>query len=305
MTDLERPIVSVIIPTYNRAHLVGRAIRSVLNQTYQDFEIIVVDDGSTDNTEEVVKSFNDPRIRYIRHEKNRGGSAARNTGIRAARGEYIAFLDSDDEWLPKKLEKQLQKFSQVGKQVAAIYVATEWRESQGEKTVRVFVPRFRGFRGRIFEYLLMKNVVGSCTHVMVRKACLEEVGLFDERLPARQDIDLWIRLAKKYEFDFIPEVLSIRYLNNDRISTDSARRVQAYEMLLEKYRSDIERRKKFLAHYLYQIGRLYLDLGNSREARKQFWRAFRVYPFAIKYFLAFVIGPEYVKLKVKLKGVRP
>jgi len=81
------PKVSVVIPTYNRAHLVGRAIRSVLNQTYQDFEIIVVDDGSTDNTKEVVKSFNDPRIRYIRHEKNRGGSAARNTGIRAARGK--------------------------------------------------------------------------------------------------------------------------------------------------------------------------------------------------------------------------
>ena len=104
------PKVSVIIPTYNRAHLVGRAIRSVLNQTYQDFEIIVVDDGSTDNTEEVVKSFNDPRIRYIRHEKNRGGSAACNTGIRAARGEYIAFQDSDDEWLPEKLEKQMQVF---------------------------------------------------------------------------------------------------------------------------------------------------------------------------------------------------
>jgi len=296
------PKVSVIIPTYNRAHLVGRAIRSVLNQTYQDFEIIVVDDGSTDNTEEVVKSFNDPRIRYIRHEENRGGSAARNTGIRAARGEYIAFLDSDDEWLPKKLEKQLQKFSQVGRQVAAVYVGREWRDCQREKTVRVFVPRFRG---RIFKYLLMENVVGSCTDVMVRKACLEEVGLFDERLPARQDIDLWIRLAKKYEFDFIPEILSIRCLHDDRISADSNRRLRGYEMLLEKYRPDIERNRRVLARYLYQIGKLYLALGKPKEARKQFWRAFSVYPFAIKYFLAFAIGPEYVKLKVKLKGVRP
>lgn len=104
------PKVSVIIPTYNRAHLIGRAIKSVLNQTYKDFEIIIVDDGSTDKTEEVVKDFKDERVRYIRREKNKGGSAARNTGIKAARGEYIAFQDSDDEWLPEKLEKQMKAF---------------------------------------------------------------------------------------------------------------------------------------------------------------------------------------------------
>jgi len=95
----KNPKVSVIIPTYNRAHLIGRAIQSVLNQTYQDFELIVVDDGSTDNTNEVIKEFSqkDKRILYIKHDKNKGGSAARNTGIKAARGEYIAFQDSDDE----------------------------------------------------------------------------------------------------------------------------------------------------------------------------------------------------------------
>ena len=105
MTD-KSVTVSVIIPTYNRAHLVGRAIRSVLNQTYQDFEIIVVDDCSTDNTEEIVKGFNDHRIRYMRHDRNRGGSAARNTGIKASQGKYIAFLDSDDERLLKKAESR-------------------------------------------------------------------------------------------------------------------------------------------------------------------------------------------------------
>ena len=102
--------VSVIITTYNRAHLVGKAIKSVLNQTFQDFELIVVDDGSTDNTEEVINSFNDTRIRYIRHKINKGGNAARNTGLRNSKGEYIAFLDSDDEWLPEKLERQLEVF---------------------------------------------------------------------------------------------------------------------------------------------------------------------------------------------------
>jgi len=112
---MKNPTVSVIIPTYNRAHLVGRSIQSVINQTYQDFEIIVVDDGSTDNTEDIIKEFQkkDKRIKHIKHNKNKGGSAARNTGIRAARGEYIAFLDSDDEWMPTKLEKQTSYFNHL------------------------------------------------------------------------------------------------------------------------------------------------------------------------------------------------
>lgn len=104
-------MVSVVIPTYNRAHVLNRAIRSVLGQTYQHFEIIVVDDGSTDNTEQVVKAIADDRVRYIRHETNKGtAAAARNTGIRQACGEFIGFVDSDDEWLPGKLQKQVDKF---------------------------------------------------------------------------------------------------------------------------------------------------------------------------------------------------
>ena len=101
------PVVSVIIPTYNRAHLIGRAIRSVLDQTYQDWELIVVDDASTDDIPGIVKGFTDGRVKYIRHDENKGAAAARNTGIQAARGAYIAFLDSDDEWLPEKLERQV------------------------------------------------------------------------------------------------------------------------------------------------------------------------------------------------------
>jgi len=106
MERAKNPTVSVIIPTYNRAHLLDRAIRSVLDQTYQDFELIVVDDGSSDPTAEVIATFADPRIYYLRHEKNRGAAAARNTGIEASQGDYVAFLDSDCEWLPKKLLKE-------------------------------------------------------------------------------------------------------------------------------------------------------------------------------------------------------
>jgi len=128
----KNPTVSVIISTYNRAHLIGRAIQSVLNQTYQDFEVIVVDDGSTDNTEEIVKSFNDPRIRYIRHEKNKGAAAARNTGIKAARGKYIAFQDSDDEWLPEKLEKQMKVFENAPPEAGVVYTDMQRINEDGE-----------------------------------------------------------------------------------------------------------------------------------------------------------------------------
>ena len=119
----EKPTGSVIIPTYNRARMVDRAIQSVLSQTYQDFEIIVVDDASTDNTQEVVKEcmFRDKRVRYIKHEKNKGGSAARNTGIKNEHGEYVGFLDSDDEWLPTKLEKQIELFRKRCNSVGAVY----------------------------------------------------------------------------------------------------------------------------------------------------------------------------------------
>jgi glycosyltransferase involved in cell wall biosynthesis len=116
-----KPTVSVIIPTYNRAHLIGRAIQSVLKQTYQDFEVIVVDDGSIDNTEEVVKKIQENRVYYYKHDKNKGGSAARNTGISLAKGEYIAFQDSDDEWLPEKLEKQIGVFNNQTKNVGVVY----------------------------------------------------------------------------------------------------------------------------------------------------------------------------------------
>ena len=110
----DAPLVSVVLPTFNRERLLPRAINSVLNQTYKNLELIIVNDGSTDDTEKVVKGYSDKRIRYYKQELNKGGSAARNVGIKLARGELISFQDSDDEWLPEKLERQVRKFSEVG-----------------------------------------------------------------------------------------------------------------------------------------------------------------------------------------------
>ena len=117
------PTVSIIIPTYNRSRLIARAVKNVLNQTYQDFELIIVDDGSTDGTREVVAGFSDERIRYVQHDKNRGEAAARNTGIKVARGEYIASHDSDDEWLHEKLAKQIRAFENCSPEIGVVYTA--------------------------------------------------------------------------------------------------------------------------------------------------------------------------------------
>lgn len=132
----EEPTVSVIIPTYNRAHTIKRAILSVLNQTYQGFEIIVVDDCSTDNTREVIEKFGDKRIRYIRKKANKGAAAAGNTGIKAVRGEYIVFLDSDDKWLPNKLDEQIKVLKVTSPKVGVVYTETQ-RLMRGQE---FFIP---------------------------------------------------------------------------------------------------------------------------------------------------------------------
>ena len=150
MQITSKPQVTVIIPAYNRAYVISRSIASVLAQTYPYFEIIVVDDGSVDNTEAVVKSFKDSRIKYIRHEVNKGISAVRNTGINEAAGEYIAFLDSDDEWLPTKLEKQMHILKNKSLRVSVAYTMSKMPAGSGFQYVPLGGPK----EGNIFGFIL-------------------------------------------------------------------------------------------------------------------------------------------------------
>lgn len=272
--------VSVIIPTYNRAHMVSRAIQSVLNQTYQDFEIIVVDDCSTDNTEEVVKGFNDSRICYIRHEQNRGGSAARNTGIRIARGEYIAFLDSDDEWLPKKLERQICLFSK-DPNCGAVYTNLLhcFYNDRSTKAIQRRQPE-----GHILKDLLMSNVVASTSSVMVKQQCFDKAGLFDEGLPSCQDWDMWIRIAKHYTFRNIPEPL-VRYLwHQEQISTNFEAVWRGHMAIMKKYQVDICALGSYIkALHHFRIGNYLCHAGEMRLGRQYLFRAVIQCPWRIKY----------------------
>jgi len=221
MTD-----ISVVIPTYNRAFRVTRAVTSVLYQTFTDYELIVVDDGSSDGTWNRLNPLA-PHIRYLRHHSNLGVSAARNTGIKAARSPFIAFLDSDDYWLPEKLSVQMD-FFRHHREVVACQTEEVWIR----KGIRVN-PRRKHLKpsGDIFESSLKLCLV-SPSSVMLRRSLFSEVGLFDEDLPACEDYDLWLRISCRHPVHLIrehlvvkegghPDQLSSRYRGMDRFRIKS------------------------------------------------------------------------------------
>ena len=196
--------VSVIVPTFNRAHKIARAVASVFYQTFTDHEVLVVDDGSEDRTTEVLAPFGSS-ITCISHPGNRGVSAARNTGIRESHSPLIAFLDSDDYWLPNKLAAQVAFFSEHPQAVAC-----QTEELWIRRGVRVN-PMKKHFKpsGDIFEPSLKLCVV-SPSAVVVKRSLLQEVGVFDEDFPVCEDYDLWLRISWKYPIWLIPEPLVIK-----------------------------------------------------------------------------------------------
>ncbi len=281
------PEVSVIIPTYNRAHLIKRAIQSVLNQTYQNFEIIVVDDGSVDNTEEVVKNFNNQKIRYIRYNENKGVAAARNTGIKATRGDYIAFQDSDDEWFPNKLERQMEVFKNVSPEVGVVYTGT-WRIRNNE---RIYLPLFTGKQreGNICKEL-KENFVMPAPAAIVKKECFNRVGMFEERLPRLVDWELWLRISKYYEFKYISEPLVTQYYTPNSISTDLNAYIEAHKLILEKHFEEFKKNKKLLAKHLLAIGTRLCLVGKTPQGRRYFLESFKTFPLNTKSLLAILIS---------------
>ena len=197
------PLVSVIIPTYNRADLVRQALASVKAQTYRDFEIVVVDDGGTDGTFEALAAGRE--LRVLRHPGRRGVAAARNLGVAAARGEWLAFLDSDDLWLPDKLARQI--FLLEG-QPELLICQTE--ETWVRRGVRVNKPAtHRKMAGRIFLPSLARCMI-SPSAVILNRRLLQDHGAFDATLPAAEDYDLWLRLTWRYEVGLVDEPLVIK-----------------------------------------------------------------------------------------------
>lgn len=265
------PAVSVIIPAYNYARFLPQAIESVITQTLRDFELIIVDDGSTDDTAAVARKYlSDLRVRYICQE-NRGLSAARNTGIRQARGEYIALLDADDVWLPLKLEKQLLLFEKA-EDVVLVYCMVDFIDESGDMLPHISWPHKKDASYKDLMY--MPWVVGSGSSVVIKKAIFNESGLFDESLTSVEDTNMWIRILRYRKSAYVDEILvKIRkhrqsmQSNLKRMEENNLRHVQKCIELfpeLEDYRKE--------AHFEIFKGLMYLAyLYNKKVSMFRFY----------------------------------
>jgi glycosyltransferase involved in cell wall biosynthesis len=302
------PDVSVVIPTYNRTALLKRSIQSVLNQSYQDFEIIVVDDASTEDIRAVVRYFEDKRITYLRRDKNGGEAAARNTGIAHATGKFIASHDSDDEWMPEKLAKQMGLFQDSSEAVGVVYTGF-WR-AEGEMKKYFPSSMVKKTDGDIHEEILKGNFVGTPT-TLVKKECFEKAGLFDEKLFHLVDWEMWIRISALYHFRCVHEPLVATYDMSDSVSRNQMALVAGHEYILTKHFGDFGKSRSVLAGELYWIGNLWCQIGNKERGREYFKRALSAMPLNPKYLGAFLLSyasyesySRLVALKQKLLDTR-
>ncbi|MEL6777681.1 MAG: glycosyltransferase family 2 protein [Cyanobacteria bacterium J06597_16] len=199
------PKVSIIIPAYNAMRYLPETLDSALSQSFSDFEIMIVDDGSTDNIKDWFINLRDSRVRLI-SQTNQGKSVALNEGIAQTSGEYIAFLDADDLWEPTKLEKQVQCL-QADPQVGLVYTWTALADETGQATGRILASHAEG---QVWKTLILKNILACGSTPMVRRQCFDVVGLFSPELPPAEDWDMWLRLAACYSFAVIKQPL-VRY----------------------------------------------------------------------------------------------
>lgn len=238
------PIISVILPTYNRANFIRNSIDSVLNQTFEDIELIIVDDGSSDDTPNIINTYKDSRIKYIRFPNNKGVSHARNAGIKASAGQYIAFQDSDDTWDLTKLEKQYD-YLMSNPNYNVVY--TKMRCNCSELSIPDFYTpndtiTENELSGFIYKPLLIRNYIGAPT-LLIEKSIITESNLFDESMKSLEDWDFILRIAAKHPIGYIDEPLHIYNLhNNDHVSLH-------VEHHFESLCKIISRNKKSLIEY--------------------------------------------------------
>jgi glycosyltransferase involved in cell wall biosynthesis len=281
------PKISVIIPTYNHGRYVGKAINSVLNQTYKDFEIIVVDDGSTDNTRHLIDTYEN-QIEYI-YQENQGLASARNTGIQASQAKYVAFLDADDWFAKENLEIKVA-YMEDHPDAAWVYSDWQYLDDKGnylEKGSTIFKYAHKKLTGHLFEELVYnRNFISPCT-VALKKKILEEVGYFDPSVICQEDLDLWLRISLRYPAHYIDKVLVYVTALPGSLSRDFSKWVSGNAVIVEKLKHLIPRnlknREKILDKIIADkhtfLGRDFFQRGRFNEAINEFWQSIKRLPF--------------------------
>ncbi len=274
-------LVSAIITTYKRGpQMVERALLSVLKQTYSPIEIIVVSDSPDDYAlkNEVKIMINKyAQVKYAETGGAKGACFARNQGIENSTGEFVAFLDDDDEWVPTKIEKQIAEFKDqnIGLVYSANYII---------KGANKIVEDRKFFNGRVFEKLFLNNFIGSTSFPLCLKKAVTEAGMFDVNMPCAQDYDLWLRIAEKYEVSYINEPLINYYIHEgEQITKKLKLKRFAFERIYSKHKEFLKTNKKAHAAWLFNLVH-FCDSNNTKTALKYLFKAFFLNPFAIKKF---------------------
>lgn len=278
---MKKDLVSVIVPVYNRENYVGETLDSILRQTYQNIEIVAVNDGSTDNSLSVLLSYKEqyPDKLLVIDQENQGQVKSRNNAILQASGEYIAFLDSDDLWLPEKLEKQLPLFVE---NVGLVYSGIHNIDDEGN-IIDTELCR-SDMRGNIYEKLLIRNRMTGGT-VVVRREVIEQVGMFDVEFAAAENWDLWLRVSKSYAVDFVNEPLVKYRKHPGNMSKDRMLMLNIINSILTKHCSNepVSSKEKVAinkarANYAYRKGIYYISEADYKTARKNFKETLRLFP---------------------------
>ncbi|MBI3589576.1 MAG: glycosyltransferase family 2 protein [Candidatus Liptonbacteria bacterium] len=293
------PKISAIITTWNRALMLHRAISSVLGQTFTEFELLILDNSSSDNTADVVKEFNDPRIYYIRHAPG-NISWARNLGVRESRGEFLAFLDDDDEWLPNKLEDQYQIFKEdkIGK-TGLVYGAYFHITAESGKIFETIFPKLRG---HVYNYVISHRdtLTGSASNPLLRKSAVIKVGSYDENVTTGEDYEMFLRLSKEFYFDYVKKPLVNIYVHQGyRLSYRLEDYLNTELTVYKKHHSFITSHPRVHLLFLQIIAGKLIRLARPKEAREYLKKALAVKSFHprtwLQYLLSFLPNRFYHK----------
>lgn len=290
-------VFSVIIPTYNREKLISRAIDSVLCQSFTDFELIIVDDGSVDNTGKIIDKYDDERIKYI-YKENGGQNSALNVGIKEAKGKYLAFMDSDDVWLENKLQKIYEKYQSSSKYRVVYHSTGIYRRGK-------IIPINDDYlEGKIFKEVLKQGFMSSQISLSCEKKCMEDIGCFDEKFIVYQDDDVCFRLAKNYDVGLVKDVLSIIGGEADnRVTKNKIRTVYDYRQLIEKYEKDIlkECGARILAKRYFDAAIMCLEVFEFDEAKRLYDNSIKCYRVNVFWNVSFIFKQKWMLL---IKNIR-